>query len=103
MLIRIKGGTVRPVNHIPGKVRYLTYYLIFPKDKEQWCDQIEFCQPLDNFLKNTNFHKRPEICNSLLRRGEASWKDNNGTIHRITIEEETRPRVWGTKKLNIPN
>lgn len=88
---------MKPREHSPGLVRYLTYYLHFPKDKDYWVDQIPFCQDLLNLLKNTKFP--PKLAAELLRKGEGHWKDHNGVTHRVTIEETWQPRKWGTKKV----
>lgn len=94
---------MRPKNHTPGQVRYLTYKLHFPKDKDVWTDQIPFAQPIDVFIKNTALYKKNlKACLKLMQTGEGHWKDNNGVTHQIMIEEIERPRVWGIKKA-LPN
>lgn len=82
--------------HTPGHLRYLTYWLIFPKDKDMWVDQICLVHPLQWELKRMRVVKdHPGIERDLLVKGEASFKDHNGVKHRLVIEEKKRPRLWG--------
>jgi hypothetical protein len=85
-------------NHTLGETRYLTYQLIFPGDKDVWTDQEPFWGPLDTWLRLTTFARRPDVCAELLIKGEARWKDTNGVTHKLSIDTQERPRVWGTKK-----
>lgn len=82
-------------DHTPGTIRYFTYYIYFPQDKEEWVDQISFVHPLSWELKHSAFKDDALKCNDLLKRGETSWRDHNGVMHRIVIETEKRPRKWG--------
>lgn len=84
-------------NHTPGRIRYFTYSLIFPKDKDVWVDQIAFVHPLTHELKRTTFGKNPDIARKIMQNGEVHWKDHNGVTHRIVVEETVRPRNWGVK------
>jgi hypothetical protein len=77
-------------------VRYFTYYLIFPRDKDVWVDQVPFIHDLQFELKNTGFGKDPAKARDILLHGETKWKDHNGVTHRVVIEEEKRARKWGT-------
>lgn len=82
-------------DHVPGKVRYFTYKLIF-SDGEIWQDQIAFVHPLSWELKQTRWHKHdPGVYRDLLVKGEARFTDQNGVKHVIGIEEVKRDRVWG--------
>lgn len=81
-----------------GKVRYFTYYLIFPGDKDVWIDQSPFVHDLQFQLKQTRWHNDKNKCDDLLKKGETSWKDHNGVLHRVVIEDIERPKRWGTKK-----
>jgi hypothetical protein len=79
-------------------VRYFTYYINFPKDNDEWVDQVPFIHDLQFELKNTTFGKDPKLCRDILTYGECRWTDNNGIIHRVKIEEQAKPRRWGTKR-----
>lgn len=81
-----------------GKVRYFTYYLHFPKDREVWQDQVPFIHDLRFTLDQSRWRHNKEICTSLLKKGEAQWKDDNGMLHRVVIEDIERPRRWGIKR-----
>lgn len=82
--------------HTPGQIRYFTYFLIFPKDKDVWVDSIPFVHPLDFELKRMPvILQRPELARDLLNKGEASFIDHNGVRHRIVIEDKPRKRRWG--------
>jgi translation initiation factor IF-1 len=87
---------MQPTNHTPGKVRYLTIWIIFPGDNDRWVDQVAFAQPLDNFLKNTKLH--PNIKGDLIRRGESLEQTKNGMKHLYVIEDKERKRIWGLTK-----
>jgi hypothetical protein len=85
-------------NHIPGTVRYFTYYLEFP-DGERWQDQIPFVHALDFEIKNTNWPKHnPSVYRDIVTKGEARFTDQNGVKHIIVVEEKVRPRHWGKGK-----
>lgn len=86
---------IGPANHTAGKTRYLTIWIIFPKDNERWVDQIPFARPLDSFLENTKIE--PKIKADLIRKGESLESTNNGIKHLYVIEEIQRPRVWGIR------
>lgn len=91
---------MKPKNHIVGKVRYLTYELHFPRDVDVWVQQLPFCQPLDNFIKNTKIYKvRPEVGRDLMQKGAASFIDNNLVTHVLKIEEDEKPTKWGRQKV----
>lgn len=83
--------------HTPGIVRYFTYYLIFPHDKEVWVDQLPFVHDLVWELRQTFLKDKPELCRELLTKGEIMMKTPDGVTHRLVIEETKRNRVWGTK------
>lgn len=91
-------------NHTPGKVRYFTYYLIFPKSlaqtigHAQWMDQIPFVHDLQHELKKASFGKIPGMARDILNKGECHWKDQNGVEHRVVVEEIQREKNWGVKK-----
>jgi hypothetical protein len=89
---------MRVKNHTPGQIRYFTYYLIFPKDKDVWVDQVPFVHPLSYELKRTTFGKNPEVARTIMKNGECHWKDHNGVTHRVVVEEEVRAKNWGVKK-----
>ncbi len=91
----MRKKSARPANHTPGKVRYFTYYLIFPGDNDFWVDQSPFVHDLQFELKQTTFRGAPDIYRDLLTKGEAKWKDHNGVTHRVVIEDVQRPRKWG--------
>lgn len=82
--------------HTVGEVRYFTYYLQFP-DGETWVDQSPFVGNLLDIIKSTRFFKIPEAARNLTLKGEHSYKDHNGVNHFIKVEEEKRPRKWGTR------
>lgn len=84
--------------HTPGRVRFITYYLIFPGDMDVWVDQTPFVHELSFQLKQTRWRHEPNKLNELMKKGETTWKDNNGVTHRVVIEETERPRKWGTRK-----
>lgn len=84
-------------NHTPGQIRYWTYILEFP-DGEQWQKSIPFVHPLDYELKHTTFGKIPDLARSILSKGEASWKDQNGVGHHVRIDTEAKPVRWGKPK-----
>lgn len=84
-------------NHTPGKIRYFTYYLEFP-DGETWRDQIPFIHPLDFELAQTRWKQHePNVYRELTQKGETRFVDQNGVKHIIVIEEQARPKHWGTK------
>lgn len=89
-----------PRPHQPGLIRYLSYYLIFPKASgtkdDYWLKQIPFCQDVDSFLRSTTLS--PQIKGDILRAAESYWKDHNGVEHRLVIEEIQRPEVGGWGK-----
>lgn len=78
-----------------GKVRYFTYYLIFPGDNDYWVDQSPFVHDLQFQLKQTRWGRDPIKCDELLKKGETKWKDQNGVTHRVVIEDIKRPKKWG--------
>jgi len=82
-------------SHKPGTVRYFTYFVIFPGDNDYWVDQTPFVHDLQFQLKQTAWRNDPQKCSDLLKKGETTWKDNNGVTHRVVIEEKQRPRKWG--------
>lgn len=84
--------------HTPGKVRYFTYYLIFPNDKDEWCAQVPFVHALDFQLKQTAWRNDPSKCHDLLSKGETTWLDHNGVRHRVVVEDVIRPKKWGINK-----
>lgn len=88
-----------PLNKVYG-VRYFTYELHFPKDKDYWVDQVPFVEHLDWVLKN-KCKFPPQISRALMLKGEAHWKDQNGVTHRIKIDDHIVPRRWGTKDLKF--
>lgn len=79
-------------------VRYFTYYLIFPGEKDYWVDQTPFIHDLQFQLKNTRWGNDPIKCRDLLVKGETSWRDSNGVTHRVVVESEKRPRRWGVRR-----
>jgi hypothetical protein len=83
-------------HHTIGQVRYFTYYLEFP-DGERWQDQSPFVGNLGYLIKTTQFYKKPEVLRGLMMKGSAHWKDHNGVTHRVIIEDEARPRIWGAQ------
>ena len=85
-------------NHTPGTVRYFTYYLIFPGDKEMWVDQTPFVHELQFQLQNTAWRHDHKKVRDLLHKGETHWKDHNGVEHRVVIESTKRPTNWGVKR-----
>lgn len=80
-----------------GKVRYFTYFLHFPKDKDHWVAQTPFIHNLQFQLGQTRWRNDKNKCRDLLTKGETQWKDHNGVLHRVVIEDIERPRRWGTK------
>ena len=84
--------------HTPGKVRYFTYYLYFPKDKDEWCAQIPFIHDLKFQLQQTVWRNDPNKCHDLITKGETSWKDHNGVRHRVVVEDVKRPKKWGINR-----
>ena len=92
----------RVVKEKSDKVRYFTYYLIWPDGSEPWVDQVPFIHDLQFELKQTRFAKDPTLPSTiqgdLLRSGEARWKDRNGVEHLVRIEETVRNRRWGVRK-----
>lgn len=82
---------------ILGKVRYFTYFLYFPGDKDVWVDQSPFIHDLQFQLGQTRWRNDKNICNDLLKKGETNWKDSNGVRHRVVIEDIERPRKWGKR------
>lgn len=85
----------KPLNKIIG-TRYITYYLMFPKDKDMWVEQIPFVNHLDFEIGRTKFP--PMIKRALLEHGAAEWKDQNGVVHIIKIEDKPKPRKWGVNR-----
>lgn len=77
--------------------RYFTYYLIFP-DGDHWVDQTPFIHDLTFQLKQTAWRNDPDKCRDLLLKGETNWTDQNGVKHRVVVEDEVRPRIWGIQK-----
>lgn len=77
-----------------AKLRYFTYYLIFPDDT-YWVDQQPFVHNLEYELTKATFGKIPRLRKKILKTGECSWKDQNGVWHKIVIEKEKRQRIWG--------
>lgn len=93
-------------HHTPGKVRYFTYYLVWPDGSEPWVDQVPFVHDLQWELKHMRFMKDPLIDKDkcawdLLYNGECRWTDKNDVTHRIVIDEKERKRNWGTNKVRI--
>lgn len=91
--------------HTPGTIRYLTYYLEFPRGSEEkkraddtWCAQIPFVHDLQFWLKQTRWKNDMVVTNDLIRKGETKWRDHNGVTHRIIIEDVKRPRRWGINR-----
>lgn len=84
----------------PGTIRYLTYWLIWPGERDHWVSQVTFCSPLDVFLRNTKFHKEPLKAHDLMTKGETKWKDGNGVTHMLRVEETKRNTFWGAEKKN---
>lgn len=81
-----------------GRVRYITYYLIFG-DNDYWVDQRPLVHDLAFEIGNMKgIKKDPDKVSKLLKNGECSWKDHNGIWHRIVIEEKQRPRKWGIQR-----
>lgn len=76
------------------EVRYWTYYLIFP-DGDEWVQQEPFVHDLQFELQNSVFEMEPSKKRDLLVHGETHWKDHNGIVHRVRIENEAKPRRWG--------
>jgi hypothetical protein len=92
--LKLKPRTTK--DHTPGKIRYFTYYLIFPHgDKDVWCAQIPFVHDLQFELKQTAWRNDPNKCHDLLKKGETTWVDHNSVRHRIVIEDVKRPKKWG--------
>lgn len=75
-----------------GRVYYLTLSLHFP-DKEVWTRQQPFTKSLEKLLKNINYP--PKICGDLLRKGESSYKDDNGIWWVFKVEDKKRTENWG--------
>lgn len=94
------------LDHTPGRIRYLTYWLEWPDGSEPWVDCVPFVHPLSFELRNTVFMKNPmapeTLAYDILRKGEGMWTDKNGVLHRITIENQKRARRWGTNKVHTP-
>lgn len=82
-------------DHKPGVVRYFTYRLIFPGDKDEWVDQVAFVHPLQFQLKQTVWKDDKIACDALITKGEHSWYDSNHVRHLIIVEETKRQRRWG--------
>jgi len=86
----------------PGDIRYLTYYLIFPHDRDIWQDQITILHDLQFEMTRWAFIKKdPKRANELLTRGETHWKDDHGVTHRVVIESTKRNRRWGLPKQKL--
>lgn len=82
-----------------GRVRYITYYLIFPGDNDYWVDQRPLIHDINFEIQNMKaINKDPDKVKKILKNGEVSWKDHNGVTHRIVIEEKERPRKWGIQR-----
>lgn len=81
--------------HTPGQVRYFTYYLIWPGEKDYWVDQTPVVHDLQFALSQSRWRDNPQACNDLIRKGETTWKDHNGVTHRVVLEDKQRPRKWG--------
>lgn len=79
---------------IQGELRYFTYYLQFP-DGVQWQSQVPFVHDLSFEIKNMRLRHDPEKVRSLMLTGQVHWKDHNGVTHRIVVETEEKPRIWG--------
>jgi len=92
---------MKPKNNTPGQTRYLTLRLYFPKDKDVWCQQMMFAQPLDNFIAGLSL--KPEVKRDLCQKGEASWFGPSGERFRMTIDEQAFENTWGRKTKDIAN
>lgn len=85
-------------NKTLGKVRYFSYFLHFPGDHDVWVQQSPFIHELQFQLAQTRWRNDPIACHNLIRKGEHSWKDKNGVLHRVVIEDTERPKRWGVKR-----
>ena len=80
-----------------AKLRYLTYYRIFPSDTV-WVRQSPIVHGLEDELTSLGFKDIPKAFKALLKSGEYSRKDRNKVWHRFKIETTKRPDCWGIGK-----
>lgn len=85
-----------------GEVRYWTYYLIFPGDKDVWVDQTPFVHDIQFEIKNTRWKNDPGKVRDILTKGETKWTDHNGVTHRVVVESTPRARKWGVPRKPMP-
>jgi hypothetical protein len=82
-----------------GRVHYLTTWLTFPHDKDEWVKQ----EPIAGASTRAVFRfinglKVPDLAKAdLCRKLETSWKDNNGVWVRLKIETTKRNKKWGNR------
>lgn len=94
----MKRGINKFEHKVYGRVRYITYYLIFG-DNDYWVDQRPLVHDIKFEIQNMKaINKDPDKVSKILKDGEVSWKDHNGIWHKIIIEEEQRQRKWGVKR-----
>lgn len=89
--------TKKLIQYAGGQVRYFTYWLIFPDD-EAWVEQKPFTGRIEEEVLYTRWRKNPDVCRALSKHGNYSFKDHNGVTHKIVVEEQERPRVWGVRR-----
>lgn len=82
-----------------GRVHYLTTWLTFPHDRDEWVKQEPIAGAstvaVFRFINGLNIHDFAKV--ELCRKLETSWKDHNGVWIRLKIETTKRNKKWGTR------
>lgn len=78
-----------------GEVWYLTYYLTFPGDRDQWVKQEPFTGPprrwVGKFLNLKHFQKQ-----ELVKMKKISYTDHNGVWIEMQILDHKVDCKWGS-------
>lgn len=80
-----------------GRVHYLTTWLTFPRDRDEWVRQEPIAgasaHSIFKFIKNLSIDDvaKTDLCRKL----ETSFKDHNGVWIRLKIETTKRKSKWG--------
>lgn len=93
--MRTKNSSNAPKDSTPGLLRFCNYYIEFP-DGDRWSDYTHIVGGFNAWIQNTQIYKKdPVAAQSLIKTGQAHWKDNNGVVHRMVISEHACERKWG--------
>lgn len=82
-----------------GQVWFLTTWLHFPHDRDEWVKQEPFTGDPKRWVRrhlsaNLTFIQQDEL--AAMRK--IGWKDNNGVWIQIQILPQKIPTKWGTKR-----